>query len=369
MNATRFIILVSIGICSCRYQDKTQLNRVLIESIESIQYSNNQLYIATKERSYELQFEVESLQRNEQQQNGYLKLNDIYKRYLHIDSICDLELLRLDTLKFHLLHAYEINKSVLASNCFPQSIDFAQLTQVQLEQQVGDFFLDEENRGKKVYLNLKSFRSQLTNVLGSYKRNEKVFSVDLKPINRFDSKKEVRSLVEKMVDESRANLNKDRQVLIDVYIGLSYPEEMGDLAWEQVYFDNSSLLSALTVITNLQTDILKAKQLAVSHFLAFGCMASYPFNEVLPIAVGPLSASEDDTIELKVTMGAFDTYNSPIVRLNNRTGHVYYPGDGTGRVRLKLTKGIHQVRGTVSVQNRAGAYKTEDWEYQINVPD
>lgn len=229
--------------------------------------------------------------------------------------------------------------------------------------------MNERKRGEKEYLNLKAFRKQLTDFLGSYERNGNTFYIDSKPINQFATKDELVLLVEKMVDGSAANLKEDRQVLIDVYVGLSYPETIDDMPWNEVYFESSSLLSALAMITKLQNDILNVKQLAASQVLAFGCMASYPFNEVMPIAVGPLSSNTEDTIELKVTMGAFDTYNTPVVQLDNISGRVYYPGDGTGRVRMKLPKGIHHVSGTVSIQNRSGVYKTESWEYQVRVSD
>lgn len=369
MKVTGSLILVLIGISSCDNQDERQLNRVLVGSVESIQRYNAQTCVAVKEKSNELRFEVERLRRNGQQQNNYFKLNAIYDRYLHIDSVCDNELARLDTLRSVLLQAHQIKKSVVLKNYFPQLIDFSQLTHDQLQEQVGDFFLDKKKIGVKVYLNLKTLRNHLTDFFGSYERNGMVFQMKSKSINRFETKKELLLLTEKMVENSAANLKEDKQVLIDVYAGLSYPEMIGGVSWEQAYFENSSLLSALAIITTLQNDILHAKQLAVYHCLAFGCQASYPFNEIQPIAVGPLVARENDSIELKVTMGAFDTSNIPVVTLNNMSGRIHYPGDGTGRIRLKLHRGMHRISGTISIQNRSGVYKTANWEYQIHVSD
>lgn len=369
MRLVKVLILVSIGVSSCDDQHENQLNRVLIESVESMQLFNNHIYLLTKERSYELRFQVQRLRNDDQQKDSYSKLSYIYDRYLYVDSVCNQELARLDTLKSDLLKEYQIKQTILNTSVFPQTIDFRQLTQNQLNKEVSDFFLDEEKKGEKEYLNLKRFRNLLIDCLGSYDRNGKTFHIRSRSMNQFTTKNELLLLVEQMVDSSAANLKEDRQVLIDVYMGLSYPETIDDLTWAQVYFDNSSLLSALTMITKLQNDVLNAKYLASSQILAIGCMASYSFNEVIPIAVGPLVANTVDTIELKVTMGAFDTYNTPVVKLENRSGSIYYPGDGTGRVRLKLTKGIHQIRGTISVQNKSGVYKTEEWGCQIDVTD
>lgn len=140
MKLTGFLILVLIGVGSCDYQHEKQLNRVLVESIESMQNFNEQIYFATKEKSYELRFELESLRRDEQRKDGYSKLNNIYKRYLYIDSICDRQLVRLDTLKSQLLRELQVKETTLQKNHSPQTVDFSQLTENQLQKPVDDFF-------------------------------------------------------------------------------------------------------------------------------------------------------------------------------------------------------------------------------------
>ncbi len=224
--------------------------------------------------------------------------------------------------------------------------------------------------GIELWKKLNDFRSKIVELAGSYKMpgSDKSFSISTKPINNFESNAKLVDEVTKMVKGSKANLKEDQQVLIDLYIGLTKLEknevhDMKDVHWIGMTFDHAPLVAGIAALSSLQQDILAARALAMAHYKSKVSTGEYSFNKIVPLAYGPVVANSNEEIELKVMMAAFDSDNQPKVTAN--TGTITYPGNGTGVVKINTGGSTMELSGTVSIKNKSGVPKTEEWNHTI----
>jgi hypothetical protein len=370
MKLTWLLIFVLI-VVSCDNKTEQQLQKSLVESIDITQEFNSTINSDISDKLYGIKFEVKYTSVKEEQQSGYLRLKHLYERLVLIDSISNDLISHIDSVKTALLLYGDIDKKAIKANFFPKTIDFSVLTEKDLQAPVDDFFLNSQHKksiASSLFYDVKQIRKKLVELVANYELFENHFKINLLPINQFKNKKELVKLVEEMVDNSSINHKEDRQVIIDLYIILTLPEKIGNENWEKSHFQKTTLLSGLAKLTNLQNDIMRAKRLAMFQlFSKTGCNASYPFDKIIPIATGPMLVHANDTFEFKVLMAAFDSTGDPIVKINNNKGYVLYRGDGVARIKTALPKGTHTLKGSVSIQNRSGVLKTEEWEYKVNV--
>jgi len=156
--------------------------------------------------------------------------------------------------------------------------------------------------------------------------------------------------------------------LIDLYVGLTKLEknevhDMKDVHWIGMTFDHAPLVAGIAALSSLQQDILAARALAMAHYKSKVSTGEYSFNKIVPLAYGPVVANSNEEIELKVMMAAFDSDNQPKVTAN--TGTITYPGNGTGVVKINTGGSTMELSGTVSIKNKSGVPKTEEWNHTI----
>lgn len=366
-----WLLILVLAIISCNNKTEQQSQKSLIESVKNVQDYNEVINYGLVDKLREIKFEVKYTSNKEEQQAGYLRLKYFYERLCEIDSLSNEFIHRLDSVKIALSQYCDISKKTIQDSYFPKKIDFTKFSEGKLQTKVDDFFLntrDKQSVATALFNDFKQFRTELVKLTANYQWFEYQFEINLLSINQFKNETELNKLVETMVDNSNINHKEDRQAIIDLYIGLTLPEKIEQTSWEQSHFQNTTLLSALAKLTNLQNDVMKAKRLAMYQwFSKRGCGAGYPFDKIMSIATGPMVAHANDTIEFKVFMAAFDSTGDLVVKTTNGNAKISYPGDGIGRVKVCLPKGIHTLKGTVSIQNRAGVYKTEEWEYRVNV--
>jgi hypothetical protein len=225
--------------------------------------------------------------------------------------------------------------------------------------------------GAELWKRLNAYRSKIVEIAASYKMpgSEKSFSITPTAINKYENNAALIKAVTKMVDGSKANLKEDKQVLIDLYIGLTKLESnevhgMEGVHWIGMTFDHSPLVAGIAALSSLQQDILSARALAMAHYKSKVSTGEYSFNKIVPLAYGPVVANGGDDIELRVMMAAFDSDNQPKVT-SNTGGEVTYPGNGTGVVKVKAGGSTMELSGTVSIKNKSGVPKTEPWAHTI----
>lgn len=356
-------VIVSIFGCS---DSRNQQEDALVEAISNVQNQNIELNNWGKiEITYRM-FELKSHLRRNDFSKGYTSLKFICDQLLLADSLSKNMIHVIDSMKVELLRLNNVSLKLVDTTCHPVKIDLSGISNSVLNRNVSYYFLDEQKRAKHLFIALKRFRNELTKKMGTYTFHDSHYEITPISINDYTSEKKLRRRVEKMVDASKANLKEERYFLIDLYTILSFPNKIEGTPWSIHEFEDIDLLSALAKLTNIQNKIMEGKRLALSCFLYKGCFDSYSFDKILPVTNGPTTAYEGDTIELTVYFGVVDSFSDPIIELSNQIGKIHYPGDGTGRVRVKIGKGIQYLKGKISIQNKSGVMKTEEWNYTLN---
>lgn len=225
--------------------------------------------------------------------------------------------------------------------------------------------------GMELWKKLNNYRSKIVELAGTYQMpgSQQKFRITPKAINEYENNAALTKAVTSMVEGSKANLKEDKQVLIDLYIGLTKLEKnevhsMEGVHWIGMTFDHSPLVAGIAALSSLQQDILSARALAMAHYKSKVSTGEYSFNKIVPLAYGPVVANGGDDIELRVMMAAFDSDNQPKVTVN-AGGEVTYPGNGTGVVKVKAGGSTMELSGTVSIKNKSGVPKTEPWAHTV----
>jgi hypothetical protein len=236
---------------------------------------------------------------------------------------------------------------------------------VPMHEIIGDDIKNPTAAGKKLWADFNKFRNDLVETVGTYDK----FSIKPAAINAYATNEDLTKKVAKMIQGSKADVKEDGQVLQDIYINLTKPErlkvhEMEGVHWIGATFDHSPLVAAVASLSSMQQDILSARAMALAHLKSKVTTGEYSFNKIVGLAYGPSIANTGDEVELKVMMAAFDSDNQPTV-----TG----PGaitveNGQGTIKLKVAGGAEMnVSGTVSIKNKSGVAKTEDWSHVIKI--
>jgi len=237
---------------------------------------------------------------------------------------------------------------------------------------IGDDIKNPSGKGLTLWTNFNNYRNRIVEMTGSYDWGGKKFVVSPTSINTFENNADLEAQVEKMIDsQKKGNLKEDRQVMIDLYMGMTKKEKNEvhgekNVHWIGQTFDHSPLVAALASLSSMQQDILSARALALAHWKSKVSTGEYSFNKIMPLAYGPVVANSGDSITLKVMMAAFDSDNQPKVTVEGVEGAtVTYPGDGQGLVQLVAGGSTMSLSGTVSIKNKSGVEKIEPWSHEI----
>ncbi len=237
---------------------------------------------------------------------------------------------------------------------------------------IGENIKKPSGKGLTLWTNFNNFRNKIVELTGSYEWGGKKFVVSPSSINTFENNADLEAQVEKMIDsQKKGNLKEDRQILIDLYMGMTKKEKNvvhgeKDVHWIGMTFDHSPLVAALASLSSMQQDILSARALALAHWKSKVSTGEYSFNKIMPLAYGPVVANTGDSVSLQVMMAAFDSDNQPKVTVEGVEGAtVKYPGNGQGLVQLVAGGSTMTLKGTVSIKNKSGVEKTENWEHEI----
>jgi hypothetical protein len=174
---------------------------------------------------------------------------------------------------------------------------------------------------------------------------------------------------EKDLNNSKANLQDDEHMLIELFTDLFKSnkvknEEGDEMSWMEYKFRGATIISAISELTALQNDILKSKSFALRHINSriTNC-SSYSFTKFLPIVSGPSNAQVGKEVEIKIRMGVYDEYETPVITSSRPS--VWLEGDGAGTVRFKAKKGVNKLSGTIIIQKKSGELSTRPWEWSV----
>lgn len=235
---------------------------------------------------------------------------------------------------------------------------------------IGDDIKNPTGKGKKIWNDYNGFRSKLIQAVGTYREGKKSYSIHPKEINTFKDNHDLKRQVEQMLKSSKVNLKDDEEILSTIYMNLTKPErvtqnDISGVHWIGQTFDHAPLVAALASLSSMQQDVLSARSLALSHLKSKVAIGEYSFNKIVGLVYGPELANTGDEVELNVMMAAFDSDNQPTVTYN---GSSFRGTEGKGMIKTKVGSGTEMtLNGTVSIKNKSGQIKTENWSHTIKI--
>lgn len=370
------------------------VSKSILDAFVAIEENTQKSNIAQHDRGegfkMDVSSEISTTPKNAENQAKLLKLNSIMKQMEAVDKEAAVMIEQIDNLKLEILkesgemvdtYKDKDEKTILwkkydkqKTPCLPIRMN---LMAVQAKDQydvpmhiiIGEDIKRPSGKGVKLWNDYNAFRSKLVELVGTYKFGENSFSVKTTAINDYTSNEDLTKKVEKMIDGTKGNLKEDRQVLIDMYINLTKLEknkvhDQTDIHWIGMTFDHSPLVAAIASLSSMEQDILSARALALAHLKSKVTTGEYSFNKIMPLAYGPSIANSGDEIELQVMMAAFDSDNQPVV---TGPGAITIEG-GKGTLKTKVSGGSEMVlNGTVSIKNKSGVEKKENWTHTVKI--
>ena len=314
------------------------------------------------------------------------KLQKILKQMDQVNAMSDKLLKSIDAIKLEILeksgeavkeYKKDDENTILwekAAVCKPirmnlMAVQAKDQYDIPMHEIVGEDIKTPTGKGKQLWADFIKFRADIVSTVGSYKEGGKTYSFNPKAINTYKSNADLVKQVTDMVKSSKVNHMEDDQALTDLYINLTKPErvkvhDMDGIHWIGATFDHSPLVAAVASLTSMQQDILSARAYALAHLKSKVSTGEYSFNKIMPLAYGPAIANTGDEVELKVMMAAFDSDNQPEV---TGPGAITVAG-GQGTLKTKVAGGAEMVlSGTVSIKNKSGVKKTENWTHTIKI--
>ncbi len=224
--------------------------------------------------------------------------------------------------------------------------------------------------GSKLWDGIQNYRKLLIKAVGTNQIRDEKFSVNPMPINEFKNQDDLRLQIEKIFDKSAHISIDDRETLIYIYQSLTmnkYSMVNGEKThWINSTFQDLPLFLAISRLTALENLILKTRTSAFLQIMSRSTDCDYSFNKIITFVSGPTCASEGEEIELKISIGAFDSDVQPVVTINNSNSKIEYE-EGVGIIKLKPKKGIQVYEGEIGRTNKSGAVKKFKWKHVINV--
>lgn len=315
------------------------------------------------------------------------KLKRILGQMEKVDQLTSQQILKIDQLKLQLLNESGENTREVKNNdlntiiwekgakCMPTRMN---LMAVQAKDQydvpmhilIGDDIKNPTGKGKTLWNDFNAYRSNLLKTVGTYQEGSRKYSISPLAINSFRTNKELKTKVDNMLKNSKANLRDDEEVLSTLYMNLTKPErvtqnDIPGVHWIGQTFDHAPLVAALASLSSMQQDILAARALALAHLKSKVSTGEFSFNSIVGLAYGPEVANAGEEIDLSVMMAAFDSDNQPTISYNGQT---FLGANGMGNIKIKATNGAEMVlNGTVSIKNKAGITKTEQWKHTVKI--
>jgi hypothetical protein len=392
MKKFAFLALIISALISCKTDNHTNHGMIqsMVYSSAQIDEANLSEFNVGSSRYSDMRAEFMTTPDNFENESKRSKISILLRCVDNIETETDEIIRKIEKLKIDLLKKSNVRVDQLENQnpkivfwrkydpknkSLPSQLNLAALQSSELTYTLSDLLVSDDplsltKTGKDLWNSLQKFRLNIVNAVGVCSMKDPKTSLNLKSINQFDSNKSLHEQVDLMIAESGADLYDDRFILVDMYLNLTKPEfEMyngSKTHWINVQFQNATLLSVLLTLNSIENEILRARSLAMAHIGSKISYCGYGFNKILALTNGPSLAYEGEEVALQVSIGAFDSYNQPFVKVNDITSKIDYK-NGLGIIRFKPKKGIQTITGTVSIRNKSGIMTTKPWEWKINV--
>lgn len=231
--------------------------------------------------------------------------------------------------------------------------------------------------GKKLWESLLSYRKELTEKVAGSQLGvdantvsfDKKYFFKAPAINKFSSQKDLNDQLTKSIEQSNVHPD-DASMILEIYKSLTKEEfstvnDVNDVHWIGKTFDHAPSVAALASLSSLQKEILAARANALVLIRSRVGGNDYSFNKIFPFAQGPEVVNEGDEFDVGVMMVAYDSDKQPEVTIEG--GSIDEVKEGKGIMHLKAAGSEMDLKGTITIQNKAGIKKTMEWTKRIHV--
>ncbi|MCF8416474.1 MAG: hypothetical protein K9G40_09540 [Crocinitomicaceae bacterium] len=238
---------------------------------------------------------------------------------------------------------------------------------------IGEDITNPTGKGVELWKSYNGYRKELTSLIASSVIVEKgmpPYNFKAPEINAYKDMKDLSKQVDKAIESSNV-AQDDKEAIKKIYISLTKPErsvvhDVPNVHWIGKTFDHTPVVAAIASLSSLQKEILTARADAVSLIRSRVGGGEYSFNKIMALAYGPDLANNGDDIEVQVLMAAYDSDKQPEVTVQG--GTVSETRDGKGYIRMKASGASEMtLKGTITIKNKSGVPKTENWEKNIKI--
>jgi gliding motility-associated protein GldM len=228
-------------------------------------------------------------------------------------------------------------------------------------------------KGMALWKTYNDYRKELTEkIAGSWvpEKGKKAYFFKAPAINEFKNFEDLNAKIDKAIAASNVN-QEDKEAIKKIYASLTKRErvdskEIKNIHWIGKTFDHSPSVAAIASLSSMQKEILTARADAIALIRSRVGGGEYSFNKIMALAYGPEVANSGDELQVEVLMAAFDSDRQPEVTVNG--AKVAETRDGKGIIKMKASGSSEMVlKGTVTIRNKFGIPKTENWEKKITI--
>ena len=346
------------------------------EIIEAFVAIDNNVQEANQAVRKKGNFSFESLKEIVEDKTDYnraITAKEWYEIAQKIRQLTDENVRYIDELKIELLEVCgeDLSKVVTNKQSIPMQIDLAEVVAKDQYDDPMRILIGKETdlknptgKGMEVWKRRIEFRNKITELLGNYK------SPDGKIHYKFDANNPTQ----------RAQCNpEDSTIIRQLFEQLTKKEyrklhDMDNVHWVGATFDHAPIVAAIAQLSSVQTELLNAEAEALAHIRSKVGGGEYSFNKIMALAYGNQYVNPGDSIKMEVLMAAFDSHKTPIVTYVHPysgekitlTSKQYK--EGKGMFTFKPNKsGKDTLKGTISIQNKNGQWKNEEWYMPFTV--
>ncbi len=241
---------------------------------------------------------------------------------------------------------------------------------------IGEDVKNPTGKGMQLWKSMQDYRKELTEKIASSQLGgdgnagfDKSYYFKAPSINKYASQKELDQLVRAAIGNSKVH-PEDEAMILEIYKSLTKEEysnvhDVENVHWIGKTFDHAPTVAAIASLSSLQKDVLTARANALTLIRSRVSGNDYSFNKIFAMAHGPEVVNEGDDFSLNVMMVAYDSDKQPEVTYNGE--QIAEVADGQGKIQLHASGNLMELKGTITVKNKAGIAKTLPWEKTVHV--
>lgn len=241
---------------------------------------------------------------------------------------------------------------------------------------IGEEITTPSGKGMDVWRSLNEYRSFITEKIASSQLGtdgaagfSKDYFYKAPSINDYDNQSDLDKKIKESIDKSKVH-PEDAGMILEIYKSLTKQEfstvhDVKNVHWIGKTFDHAPTVAAIASLSSLQNDILKARANALTLIRGRVGGNDYSFNRIISLAYGPEVVNQNDEFTVNVMMVAYDSDKQPVVTYNG--ANVDSVQNGQGSIKLKAQGDLMDLKGTVTIRNKAGIEKTLPWEKTVHV--